>query len=318
MKTKIIEIIKQSKKVAIFGHQSPDGDCLGSMYAISFLCKKFDKQVDMFVDDEISFPYTFLNIPNFNKCEFDVNNYDLLISTDVAAKHLLGKYGNAFEGFKNTIVIDHHGARDLVGSLTYVEQTPSCAEIVFDILKHSKVEIEPDVATFLYMGVSDDTGCFKHDNTTANTHKIAGELIDFGADYKTINYNLFKLKPLKSFNMTNTLNQHIVSQDGLTYNYVTLDFMTKNGYTSHDLGDYVNTLVNLEGTKIAFLIVEKQKNVYRINFRSIEGYDVSKIANKFNGGGHSQASGGSIIGKFKPSLKAVVDECMLALGENNV
>ena len=314
---KIIKKIKQSKKVAIFGHQSPDGDCLGSMYAISFLCKKLGKVADIFVDDEISFPYTFLTLPNFNCCEFDAKNYDLLISTDVAAKHLLGKYGEIFENFDNTIAIDHHTSRDLVGKITFVKQTASCAEIVFDILKKSKVKFDSDVSTFLYLGVSDDTGCFKHDNTTSSTHKIAGELIDMGADFKKINYNVFKLKSLKSFEMTNKLNQQIVIDNGLTYNVVTYDFMQKNGYTTHDIGDYVNTLINLEGTKIAFLIVEKQKNAYRINFRSIKGYNVSKVAQKFNGGGHIQASGGSFSGDFKKNLAKLIQECKLAIDDGD-
>ena len=50
---KIFNLIKNSKRVAVFAHQSPDGDCLGSSYAISFLCKSFGKEVDVFIDDAL-------------------------------------------------------------------------------------------------------------------------------------------------------------------------------------------------------------------------------------------------------------------------
>ena len=44
MMKQIISLIKKSKNVAVFGHQSPDGDCLGSISAISFLLQELDKR----------------------------------------------------------------------------------------------------------------------------------------------------------------------------------------------------------------------------------------------------------------------------------
>lgn len=316
---KIFKIIKNSKRVAVFAHQSPDGDCLGSSYAISFLCQKFGKQVDVFIDDDLTknVKYGFVKFDNLNRCEFDAKNYDLLISTDVAASRLLGKYADEFQKFDNKIVIDHHTSRDLEGKYTYVEYRSSCAEIVYEILRKSKVKITKDVATMLYLGVSDDTGCFMHDNTTSKTHRIAGDLIDLGADISLINYRVFKLEPIKTFNMAKLLNQSIVMEDGLTYNVVTYDLMVKNGYTTNDLGNYINTLLNLEGTKVAVLLVEKQKNVFRLNFRCLKGYDVSIVANQFNGGGHTQASGGTFYGTLKEALSQVIKASKEAVKKGN-
>lgn len=312
--------IKKSKKVAIFGHQSPDGDCLGSIYAISFLCKSYGKEVDAFIDDEISDKYKFLDIPNLNKLEFDETKYDLMISVDVASGRLLGKYKDSFENFNNTIVIDHHSNRDLKGTENIIIIRPSCCEIVYELIKKAKKKFTSAVATMLYLGIADDTGCFLHDNTTAQTHFVAGDLIKNGADFKLINYNVFKLQSLKNFEMTSALNSKIIRDNGLTYVVVTNEFLTKNSYSSHDMGDYVNKLLNLEGTKIAFVMTEKQQGVYSISFRCLAGYDVSLIAQKFGGGGHIQASGGQIKGKLKASMEAVVNECKLALkdGEKRV
>ena len=84
----IIKTIKKSNRVAVFGHQSPDGNCLGSISAISFLCKKLGKQVDCFIDDDLPLKYQFISYSNLNQCEFDINNYDLLICVDVASEKL--------------------------------------------------------------------------------------------------------------------------------------------------------------------------------------------------------------------------------------
>ncbi len=322
MKIKLLlKKIKQSKNVAVFGHQSPDGDCLGSISAICFLCKKYNKKVDAYVDDVISKKYEFLNL-NFIKNEnIDLRQYDLIISVDVASLKLLGKYGNSFIGHKNSIVIDHHYNRDLLGTINYIDiKKASCCEIIYEIIKASKQKIDSHIATLLYLGIADDTGCFVHDNTEFASHLIASELFKLGANYKLINYNIFKLTTQKTFDITNKLNNIMKFVDGVRYVMITIDFMKENDFIKHDIGDYVNKLVNLENTKIAFVMTEKQKSVYSINLRSLINYDVSKVAQKFNGGGHKQAAGGEVRGKLDDCEKAVVNECLNAIkqGDNNV
>ncbi len=322
MKIKLLlKKLKQSKNVAVFGHQSPDGDCLGSISAICFLCKKYNKNVDAYIDDVISKKYEFLNL-NFIKNEnVEFNKYDLIISVDVASLKLLGKYGNGFISHNNSIVIDHHSNRDLIGKLNYIDcKKASCCEIIYEIIKESKQKIDSSTATFLYLGIADDTGCFVHDNTEYSSHLVASNLFKLGANYKNINYNIFKLTTQKTFDITNKLNNIIKFIDGVRYVVITMDFMKDNDFTKHDVGDYVNKLVNLEDTKIAFLMTEKQKSVYSINLRSLINYDVSKVAQKFNGGGHKQASGGEIRGKLEDCEKLIVEECLKAvrLGDSNV
>ena len=88
-----------------------------------------------------------------------------------------------------------------------------------------------------------------------------------------------------------------------------IDATFLGGYTFDDVGDYVNILMSLEGTKIAYLIKEKGKNTYSVSLRSLKGYDVSKIAQKFGGGGHIQASGFCFGGKLKDFEKQLLFEC---------
>ena len=86
MMKQIISLIKKSKNVAVFGHQSPDGDCLGSISAISFLIKNFGINVDAFIDDDIPPRLTFLKYDNINTKDFKERIYfndfvDELLST---------------------------------------------------------------------------------------------------------------------------------------------------------------------------------------------------------------------------------------------
>ncbi len=307
----IINLIKQSKSVAVFGHQSPDGDCLGSISAISFLIESFGINVDAFIDDDIPPRLTFLEYDNINKKDFDLSNYDLLITVDVASDRLLGKYKDIFLNFSKTIVIDHHKNRKLQGTLvTYVDnKKASCSEIIFELINTAKINITKDIATKLYMGVVDDTACFLHDNTTSSTHYVGAKLLELGADLHRINYNIIKKIPRKTFEIRQLLNSQIVFDGQLTYIVISGKFMMKHNFTKVDIGDYVNMLVNLENTKIAFTVVEKQKNVFSVSLRSISGYDVSHIASALGGGGHSQASGFEIREDFKDNLDKLIKLC---------
>ena len=57
--------------------------------------------------------------------------------------------------------------------------------------------------------------------------------------------------------------------DGVRYVILKMDFMKENDFIKQDIGDYVNKLVNLENTKIAFVMTEKQKSVYSINLNLV-------------------------------------------------
>ena len=314
----ILKKIKKSTKVAVFGHQSPDGDCLGCLSAISFLCKMLNKEVYAFIDDSIPTRYSFLDTSFINSIEFNKDSYDLFISVDVADKHQLGKYESLFNGSDNTISIDHHSVRDLVSKITYVDKTSSCSELLYKLITISRIKLNKSVSTFLYMGVSDDTGCFLHDNTTSNSHYVAGKLIENGADYKLVNYNLFKLVKKKTYELTKKLDAIIQEREGIRFIVVDQKFMQENNCQKSDFGDYVNTLLNFEGTKISFTMIEKQQGIFSLSFRSLKEYDVAKVASNFGGGGHKQAAGGRIGGNVKKCLEKVLNcvEAEIRNGDN--
>jgi phosphoesterase RecJ-like protein len=55
--------------------------------------------------------------------------------------------------------------------------------------------------------------------------------------------------------------------------------------------DIVNMVLNIGIVDIALFFRVSKHNIVRVSLRSKNSIDVSKIANKFNGGGHTQAAG---------------------------
>ena len=78
----------------------------------------------------------------------------------------------------------------------------------------------------------------------------------------------------------------------------------------------VNELLNIDNNKFAYIIKQKEKNTYTVSLRSKVGFNVAKIASKFGGGGHEQASGFSFVGSPTKYAKQIFDECLKQTEEN--
>ena len=99
---KIIKTIKNSKNVAIFGHVSPDADCMGSMSALRLALQQIGKRAKIYVDtNKTADYYTLFDFDESFNADINASEFDLLICTDVAAKRMLGKYYEEFSKFSN-------------------------------------------------------------------------------------------------------------------------------------------------------------------------------------------------------------------------
>ncbi len=311
---KIANALKNSKRVGIIAHVSPDSDCLGCMTALSCILKQLGKTADMFVDvSKMPQNSDYYGLTEDISDDIDINKYDTLVAVDVPTYKLLGKHCNTFKDFDNTISIDHHLIRDLSAKMVYVDANmSSCSEIMFQLFKQMNVEITSRVASLLFTGIIGDTNCFQNDNTNANTYKTAGELFEMGADTKNIIFEFFKKQSLEEVRLREFAYEKMVVENDIAYTIITLK-MQKHSNTDNT-GNLVNELLNINDNKFAFVIKQKEKNTYSVSLRSKLGYNVAEIALKFGGGGHEQASGFTFVGSPVKIARQIFDECMKQIG----
>ena len=249
---------------------------------------------------------------NFDKSfneDINIEDFDTLISVDVATKRMLGKYGDAFEKFSNTIAIDHHGSRDLQANLVYCEpHSSSCSEIIFKLALLLKVKITPEIASYLFAGIIGDTACFQHDNVTENTHKVASELYKFGANTKKIIFLEMKKQTKEDVVLRKLCYENMVCKDKVAYMIFTSK-ITKEAGTDNTKA-YVNEMLNMDDNVFAFAINQKEKNTYTVSIRCKDGYNACKIAEKYGGGGHIQAAGLSFVGAPIKHAKMLYSDCL--------
>lgn len=310
VRDKIVDIIKKNNSFSLFCHISPDGDALGSMNAFKLVLQKMGKKVYIFCDGKIPADLTFLNISLDDDIKH-ISQSDVHIMLDCNSLDRIGKYGEEFDKAKIKINIDHHQKSNYAFDYSLVdENSPSTADILFELIKHLDVVINSNIAQNLYTGLSTDTGCFMHPSTNGDSHRHAYELLNYNFDLADVNYSLFKYKQKKYLYFYKTVLKNTKSY--LSGNVYITFIGTKTYKRFENIFENTNCfqfLDGIEGNEIRVKVLEKEDDVFYLSFRSNKYANVCNIAKAFGGGGHIRASGATVKGNYGEILEQILEEC---------
>ncbi|MBE6587762.1 MAG: hypothetical protein E7647_05030 [Ruminococcaceae bacterium] len=321
--SKLRSFANEGKKILIIAHRNPDGDAVGSAFALKMIYEALGGGADCACSNKVP---EYLSFLGFGKNEMinEVNKeYDAYITVDTASPSQFGDLEYLCE--KTDFAIDHH-ASCTEYSDSYREGTASAAgELIFEIyeyLKESEAIPEiPDVARLIYAAITADSGSFKYSNTTENTHLIAAKLIKIiNSDKNGINtaeiarliHDSKSLNDLKAKKLC-IENLRLTNDKKIAYVCIENVEMEKEGLSEEDFGSSVDVPRSIEGVLCAFVLKEgkstEKEKLYRISARSNCSVDVAAICKKFGGGGHAKAAGGSITAEnAEKAVNAVLAE----------
>lgn len=305
------EFLKTHDDYLILMHASPDGDTLGSGYALCGILQRMGKRARAVCPDPIPhrFDYMFRAV---NEQEFEPQT---IVCVDVADTKLLGDMKEL--GDRAALCIDHHVSNTEYAERLYLHaEYAAAAECVYDVICALGEEIDTDVANCIYTGVATDTGCFRFSNTTPQSHMIAAVMIKCGAEITPINYAMFDMKSQGRIKLEQEVLRNIRYYAGghIAMITVTLDMLSKiTDIDSDDVGALAALPRQIEGVDIGICLKEKKPGLYKASLRSSERIDVSDICLKFGGGGHARAAGCSFSSSLEDAEKAVIDACCAAI-----
>ena len=303
-------LLKESENVLILTHRNPDGDTLGSGFALLRALKNMGKRVKLINADPIPQKFAFLN-EGIGEDDFEE---DFVVSVDVAERKLLGdslmeKYGDRVD-----LAIDHHGTSRLFAKKTYCESdSASCCEIIYTLIKAMGTPITKEIADCIYTGCSTDTGCFKYSNVTPRTHIIASELIEAGADHSRINVRMFETKSMGDFMLQKMCldSLEIFAEGKAAMITVTKAMLSECGVDKSALDAIKPVTRQIEGVEIGITVKEEDNGKVGISIRTGENADASAICAHFGGGGHVRAAGCEMKGtveEAKEKIKKYITE----------
>lgn len=298
-------------KILILTHRSPDGDTIGSGYALAMALRKLGKSVKVDCTDPFPEKYSYF-IDKLEKLEFDE---EFVVSVDIADTKLLGEKLSDYAD-KIDLCIDHHGSNTKYAKEYYVEASAAAAaQVIAKLIRFMNVEFDKDIANAIYTGITTDTGCFRYTNVTAETHRIAADMIDCGAESGMINRLMFETKSRSRLEIERRVMDSIQFYlDGrCAIAYATIDMMKESGAVDNDMEGVSSLPRQIEGVMAGITLREKNNGKFKVSVRTTDELDASAICANFGGGGHKAAAGCMITGTLNEAIEQIIEVVRQAL-----
>lgn len=295
-----LKFIKDKKNICIIQAENPDGDSMGSAIALDYLLK--DAEVSLYCPVDV--PKYLHYFPDWSRVtnEFDYRA-DGYIIVDTAAAILLSKLLDD-AAIRNRLysapvfVIDHHETED---DLDFphdkiIEVRPACSELIYEIARENKIEIDKPAAEAIMQGIMSDTLGLTSTAVTARTFEIMAELTKLGANVGELEdqrREFMKKSPRILDYKADLIKRIDYSLDGsLATVHIPWDDIREfsDEYNPNVL--ILEELRLVEGVKVAVAIKTYPDGKVTGKIRCAPGVAIAeKIAGYFGGGGHEYAAG---------------------------
>ncbi len=298
--------LSQPKNTLILFHVRPDGDAVGSAFALKLLLEAAGSRVFCMCQNVVPQRLSFLSegiqksaLPEAMPKDFEIER---VVAVDTASVAQLGDLYARFKG-QIDLKLDHHSKGEHYSDYFVMTNAAATGEIVFDIsrefLKRGVLKALPQRLDYcLYTAISSDTGCFKYSNVTPKTHIRTAELLKSGIDTAGINQLLFDSKSMEvlaaekaGFDTLKMFHNRKIAVVFFTH-----DMKQKLGIMDEHLETLIDVARSVEGVEVAIAIRQPTaEKSFRVSTRSMGYVDVSAVCAAFGGGGHLRASGCTIV-----------------------
>ena len=312
MLNKIAAHLFNQKSVAIFVHENPDWDCIGSAFALRNALRQKNIRADIFTENQLSHHLSFMETDVITYTDGSTPDYECYCAVDVGEAKRMGVWGDVFMTNENTVCIDHHIAKDSFTSLSYIEHTRSATgELIYELLQYTDVIITKDIASYLYCAISADTGSFQYASVNKRTYEILIALTEAGIDSSHLSSMLYERNTLTQLKLkAETINSIRLYGDGkIAIASVSSDTLEKYNALPSDIESLAQLPRSIDGVMISAFIKEVEEGNIRVSLRALGDYNIEPVARIFGGGGHRKAAGCRFADiSIEEAEKALVDE----------
>ncbi len=303
--------LKKHNNYIILTHASPDGDTLGSAYALYYALNEIGKTACVLCPEVIPSKYDYFA----RKTDHVKREGATVVAVDVADKRLLGALQEEFGDIVD-LNIDHHISNTrFAKNLLLDSSAAAAAQIVYELIGQMKVNINDITAKAIYTGIATDTGCFKYSNVTAKTHIITAELYEYNIDAAEINRLMFDTKSKKLLELEKMVleSAEYHFDDKCIILTVTEEMQNKTGCCGTELEGIAVISRSVEGVKAGVTIKQTGEKDFKVSLRTYEPLNASEICKTLGGGGHAAAAGASVKGSLSEVKEKVLSSIKTAL-----
>ncbi len=291
------QALEGARRTLVASHIDPDGDAVGTQLAFGAYLRDLGKEVVMTRDSAIPDKYLFLRgvdrIVVANTLEADPK-FDTAVILECPSMQRLGFAARFLKQGTAVVNIDHHPDNAISGTVNWVDRTmSSVGEMAYEYFRAVGYRITQETAEHLYTAILTDTGRFRFSSTSPRTMTIAGELIAAGADPRKIcDLVYFSMLPSTLRLVGKVLNGIEYHANGtICLLTLTPEMLEQSGAHESETDGLVDYAMSSKGVTAGLLVRELDATHCKVSLRSINGVDVSRVAEKFGGGGHFNAAG---------------------------
>ena len=304
-------LLEGVRHIGIFCHARPDGDAIGSSLALSNILTAQGYIVmcvaPNLAPEHVIWPAGHDRLYTYEVEGFDVRTFlptcDLFFFLDLNNLQRLDEsLMSLVESLPQPrVMIDHHPypANDFDLLFSMPEASSTCELLTELVLRFWGEEvITPRVATPLYMGLMTDTGSFSYSCSRGRTFEIAGLLVDHGVDVAEVQERVYNSRSLESLMLQSFLllrKTNFFVNGRVALIKLSQSIQNEYNYQPGDSEGLVNLPLSIAGVEISILLSERANGTVRISVRSTRAHTINGLMTRyFNGGGHPQASGGTL------------------------
>lgn len=319
-------------RALIVCHRNPDADTVCSALALTEIIRMTGGRARVVCADYIPARLRFMSRDYQLRLSPGEDEGKLIIAVDVASPPQLGALLPLKE--KTALIIDHHASCERFADYFADTAASSSGEIIAWIYEKMKssgaIRQSPRVCRYLYAAIASDTGSFKYSNTSGRTLTTAARLVDEingsvvpdgdgldAMDTSDIARLLFdtKTKAELGGNVLAVQNMHLRCDGRLALTVITKSDLTKAHITENDISGAVDVIRSVAGVLVGVSLKETVPGQYRISARANCDFNVAAVCEKFGGGGHIRAAGGTVSASTPDEVLTVVGDAFAeALG----
>lgn len=317
-----LKIIESHEDFLLTTHLNPDGDGLGCESALSLALTCLGKRVTVINAHATPGQYDFLPaVETFIVAPAQDRVHEVAIFLECPDEARAGGVVPIPGGARELINLDHHVFNTRYGTVNLVDPTAAAVgEQVWELLLALDCPVDKGMAIGIYTAISTDTGHFKYASVTPRTHRTVAQLLELGLEVGYLNEQIYERTPAEGL--------HLLARAlcGVRYNAarnvgwftVTRQMLDETGARDNQTENFVNYVRAVNGVDVAVFFLETASGQVKVSLRSRGRVDVSTVAHRLGGGGHTRAAGALLPGPLEATqarVLAVVESSLNGKGQ---
>ena len=318
MLAKVAKALKRAKKIAIFTHLNPDGDALGSSFAMKYVLEAMGKQADVYLEAPMPEKFSYLGEDYLVGGQETSTDADTALVLDCGNFERLGTLADTCSKIPCILCVDHHFSGEAFGTFCYKDsESAATAQMVYHLAKKLVKTIPEKACVAMYTGISTDSGHFKFSNVTQDTFSVASALLKSGMQHRKITEKLYDtVKYGKLVFMGKAAEQIQFFANGrIAMLKCPESFLAEYGLTYDDVEELPSFVLSVEGVEASILVKDRDEISKRVSLRGKDVLDLSYVASQFGGGGHKNAAAFVAKGEIDETLSNLIEIITEKLGE---